>query len=100
MYLFNINRNLGAWTFKTGEWTDIQEVLRLNTPGQKNGYLSIRVNGKEVIKYDNLVFRIAQYPNMNIAGMDVDTFFGGGNDWWATPTHQTTKFKEFILETA
>ncbi|CAL8073922.1 unnamed protein product [Orchesella dallaii] len=91
--------NTGAFTFKTGEWTDIQEVIRMNTPGQRNGLLSIRVNGKEVIRYDNIVFRIADYPNMRIEGMDVDTFFGGTGTEWATPTHQLTKFREFILET-
>lgn len=92
--------NTGAFTFKTGEWTDIQEIIRLNTPGQRNGLLSISVNGREVIRYENIVFRIASYPNMRLEGMDVDTFFGGTGTEWATPTHQITKFKEFILETA
>jgi hypothetical protein len=90
--------NTGAFTFKTGEWTNIEEHVTLNTPGQRNGKLAIKVNGVEVIRYNNIVFRTAQYPNIVIDGMDVETFFGGGSPDWATPTRQITKFREFILE--
>jgi hypothetical protein len=59
--------------------------------------LAIKVDGKEVIRYNNFVFRTGAYPNMRIDGMDIDTFFGGTGDYWATPRRQVTKFREFIL---
>jgi len=90
--------NTGAFTFRTGEWTNVEEHVTLNTPGQRNGKLAIIINGREVIRYNNIVFRTAQYPNMVIDGLDVETFFGGGSPDWATPTRQNTKFREFILE--
>lgn len=89
--------NTGAFTFETGVWTNLEERITMNTPGQRDGILVIFVNGEEVIRYENLVFRIADYPDMTVAGLDVDTFFGGGSPEWATPTRQVTKFKDFIL---
>jgi len=89
--------NTGAFTFQTGVWTHLEERITMNTPGQRDGILVIYVNGEEKIRYNNLVFRIADYPNMIVAGLDVDTFFGGGSPPWATPTRQITKFKDFIL---
>jgi len=90
--------NTGSFTFARNAWTDIEERITLNTPGQRNGVLAIKVNGQEVIRYNNIVFRIAAYPDMKVEGMDVETFFGGNGPEWASPTRQVTKFKEFILE--
>lgn len=42
--------NTGAWTFQRGAWTDIEETITLNTPGVRNGVLSVKVNGQEVIR--------------------------------------------------
>jgi len=94
---FGWSLNKGAWTFQTGVWTEVSETVRLNDVGQRNGVLSIKINGREVIRYDIIVYRIPAYPNMAIDGLDVETFFGGGSPDWATPTHQTVEFKDFIL---
>jgi hypothetical protein len=94
---FGWSLNTGAFNFQTGVWTDLEERVTLNTPGQRNGILAIKVNGEEVIRYDNIVFRIADYPNMRVDGMDVETFFGGGSPDWATPTTQIVKFRDFVL---
>ncbi|KAM0748883.1 hypothetical protein T439DRAFT_290964 [Meredithblackwellia eburnea MCA 4105] len=37
----------GAWTFKTGEWTNIRQDVVLNTPGQPDGSFQIFVNDGE-----------------------------------------------------
>jgi len=94
---FGWSLNKGAFRFPANAWTNVEERVVLNTPGQRNGQLVIRINGQEVIRYNNIVFRIAQYPNMAIDGLDVETFFGGGSPDWATPTRQVTKFRDFIL---
>jgi len=90
--------NTGAWTFQRGVWTEVEELMTLNTPGVQNGVLSIKINGEEVVYYDNLVYRIAEYPNIRIQGLDFDTFFGGTGDYWATPKHQLTKFRDITIE--
>lgn len=63
----------------------------------RNGIISIKVNGVERIRYDNIVFRIAQYANMTIDGLDVETFFGGSTPDWASPTRQMSQFTNFVL---
>jgi len=95
---FGWSLNTGSFTFARNAWTDIEETVTLNTPGQRNGVLAIKVNGREVIRYNNIVFRTSQYPNIRVDGMDVETFFGGNGPEWASPRLQTTKFREFILE--
>lgn len=94
---FGWSLNRGAFRFPTNEWTEVEQRITLNTPGQRNGILSIKINGVEKVRYNNLVFRVAQYPNMVIDGIAVDTFFGGGSDYWATPVRQISKFRDFIL---
>jgi len=69
----------------------------MNTPGKQNGVLSLKVNGAQVIFYPNIVFRTAQYPGINVSGLDVETFFGGSTSNYATPTTQKASFKNFVL---
>lgn len=87
----------GTFTFLTGAWNQIEQQLTLNTPGVRNGVISIKVNGVERIRYDNIVFRVAQYPDMTIDGLDVETFFGGNTPDWASPTRQMSQFSNFVL---
>lgn len=89
--------NRGAFTFLTNAWNEIEQQLTLNTPGLRDGIVSVKVNGVERIRYDNIVFRIAQYPNITIDGLDVETFFGGNTPDWASPTRQVSQFSNFIL---
>lgn len=95
---FGWSLNQDQFQFKRDAWTEIEETVTLNTPGVRNGVLALKINGEEIFRYNNIVFRTVQYPNMRIEGMDVETFFGGNGPEWASPTHQITKFREFILE--
>jgi len=94
---FGWSLNTGAFSFLPGAWTEIEERVVMNTPGVQNGILSIKVNGVERIRYNNLVFRGRNYPNLVVDGMMVQTFFGGGSEWWATPSTQWIKFRDFVL---
>lgn len=42
-YGFSIGR--GAWTFKTGEWTNVRQDVVLNTPGVGDGSFQVFING-------------------------------------------------------
>jgi len=95
---FGWSLNRGSFTFKRSAWTDVVETITLNKPGVRNGVLAISINGKEVIRYTNIVFRIAAYPNMKVDGMDMETFFGGNGPEWASPKKQVSQFRGFILE--
>jgi len=95
---FGWSLNQDQFGFTRGAWTDVEETVTLNTPGVRNGVLALKINGQEIFRYTNIVFRTAQYPNIKIEGMDVETFFGGNGLEWATPRRQITKFRDFILE--
>lgn len=64
-----------AWDMRLmeGRWNDIEMFIKLNTPGQKNGILELKVNG--VTKRLNTVRY--RYDSSKIQGVKVHTFFGG-----------------------
>jgi len=95
-YGWSLNR--GSFSFKRGQWTNVEERVTLNTPGKRNGILSVKINGVEVARHTNIVFRISEFPNMAIEGMQVETFFGGSTKDFATPNTQTIQFKDFVLD--
>ncbi|KAJ3152024.1 hypothetical protein HDU89_001671 [Geranomyces variabilis] len=89
----------GAYSFTPGKWTSVSQTITLNTfsgkkPGQ-NGRVQVTVNGKKVIDFAQVVF----IPNtsVNFGGIDFETFFGGNDDSWRTPTTQQVYFKNFAL---
>jgi len=94
---FGWSLSTGAFRFRRGEWSNVEVRVTMNSIGQRNGVCSIRINGAEVIRYNNFVYRIPQYPNLAVDGIAMDTFFGGGSDYWATPNRQVTKFRDFVL---
>jgi len=89
--------NRGAFTFQRNVWNEIEQRLTLNTPGVRDGIISVKVNGIEIIRYDNIVFRVTDYPDITIDGLDVETFFGGNTPDWASPILQISHFSDFIL---
>ncbi|KAI7865107.1 hypothetical protein BDF14DRAFT_1730898 [Spinellus fusiger] len=86
----------GSFTFKTGAWTTVRQVLKLNTPGKTDGQLTIYANGKQVFQQNNIAFRESQ-TDKRIA-IDFETFFGGSSGLWVTPTTQYAYFKGFHLQ--
>jgi len=95
---FGWSLNRDSFLFLRNAWTHVEETVTLNTPGQRNGVLAVKINGQEILRYNNIVFRTAQFPNVRIEGMDFETFFGGNGPEWASPRDQLTKFTEVILE--
>lgn len=80
----------GAFTFATGDWTVVAQRVQLNTPGVANGELELWVNGKSAIHATGLILR-TQAESV-VRGVHFQTFFGGSDNTWASPTDQTTYF--------
>ncbi|KAI7865105.1 hypothetical protein BDF14DRAFT_1744481 [Spinellus fusiger] len=93
-YGYSIGR--GSFTFKTGAWTTVRQVLKLNTPGNLDGQLTVYANGNQVYQQNNIAFRESQ-TGKNV-GIDFETFFGGSEDSYITPTTQYAYFKGFHLQ--
>jgi hypothetical protein len=85
----------GSWDWPTGAWTEVQQHVRLNTPGQSDGLVQVWLNGTRVLDQTGLLFRTTS--TLRIDGLFFSTFFGGGDASWATPTDQYADFAGFTL---
>ncbi|KAI1791570.1 hypothetical protein LXA43DRAFT_888956 [Ganoderma leucocontextum] len=85
----------GAWTFATGGWTTIAQRVRLNDAGVANGELEVFVGGTSVISVGGLV--LSDSADGRIRGLQMQTFFGGSDSSWASPTDQEVYFSDFSV---
>jgi hypothetical protein len=85
----------GCWRFVPGEWTTIQQRVKLNTPGAANGEIVVWQDGKQVLTKTDLTFRSTD--QLKIDGLFFSTFFGGGDSSWATPVDQYADFAGFVI---
>lgn len=56
-YGFSLGR--GTFTFPTGKWVSVRQIITLNTAGKRNGKLDVYLGGKKVMSEKDLVFRNA-----------------------------------------
>jgi len=73
----------GTFKFVPGRWHNIKLSIVLNDVGQSNGFLELRVDGRVVTSYDQMVWR--NNKNINIEAIDVASWFGGSDASWAPP---------------
>ncbi len=73
----------GAFRFRKGQWHKIRVTVTLNDPDTPNGFLGVEFDGKQVISYDGMRWRTRD--DMKIEAAEISTWFGGGDDSWATP---------------
>ncbi|KAI8909432.1 hypothetical protein DFJ77DRAFT_433363 [Powellomyces hirtus] len=89
----------GAYSFTPGSWMSLTQTITLNTfkgkKPNKDGRVQVYANGKKVIDFDKVVF--IPKPTIGFEGIDFETFFGGSDDSWCTPSTQQVYFKGFSL---
>jgi hypothetical protein len=86
---------LGSWTFSVGRWHVLEQLVKLNTPGQADGVISIWYDRKLVHSETGLIFRDTK--NLTIDGLLFSTFFGGNNASFATPASTNIRFRNFVM---
>jgi hypothetical protein len=86
-----------SWTFKTGVWHHMEQVLRVNTPGKKDGEVSVWQDGKLMFRTGGLEFR--KTKNLRIDQLIFETFFGGATADWATPADTYADFSDLTVST-
>lgn len=88
-------KNPGAWPLRVekGKWNDISIFCKLNTPGQKDGIMKITVNG--VSRRVN-TFRY-RYNDALIQDVNINTFFGGGDNSYAPPQQTASYYSDFVF---
>ncbi len=87
----------GAWSWPTGRWACIEQRVTLNAPGESNGSVQVWLDERPVLDQGGLRFR--DTDRLRIDGLFFSTFFGGGDESWATPTDQIVRFGGFAIST-
>lgn len=86
----------GSYKWKRGAWTTVSQRVRLNDLGKANGEMEVFVEGKSVIKLNNISLRTTD--EARIRGMMVQSFFGGSSKPdYATPKDQQVFFSDFSI---
>jgi hypothetical protein len=85
----------GSWIWPTDVWTEVQQRVKLNTPGRADGEVRVWLNGTPVFTVGGLTMR--SDPGLRIDGLFFSTFFGGGDASWASPRDQYTDFADFTI---
>ncbi|TFK84349.1 polysaccharide lyase family 14 protein [Polyporus arcularius HHB13444] len=89
-YGFSVGR--GAWTFNTGKWTRVLEVVKVNTVGKEDGEIRVYIDGQLRIHANGLILRTRESPDARVQGLHLQTFFGGNSPEWASPKDQRAWF--------
>lgn len=85
----------GSWRFVPGTWYRIDQEVRLNQPSQADGQIRVWIDGELVIDQAGLTFRTVD--SLQIDGLFFSTFFGGGDESWATPHDVYADFANFSV---
>lgn len=83
----------GRFAFTPGRWHAVEQQVRLNTPGRDDGYIRLRLDGREAGVATGLRFR--DVPLLRLDGVFVETFFGGNDDSWAARADTHIDLAEF-----
>jgi len=82
------------------KWYTIRQYLKLNTPGQSNGTVTMWVDGQEVWSRSNLMMRKSGKSNLKINALVINTYRGGGNTCvWKSPNDEFAYFDDFKVWT-
>jgi hypothetical protein len=80
----------GSWSITTGRWECVAQTVVLNTPGARDGSITVRVDGRQVFAAQGLLFRTT--AALRVDGVFFSSFFGGGDPSWASPRDQYADF--------
>lgn len=82
---------------KPGQWYQLVQRIKVNTPEQRDGQLQVWLDGREVLRRDDI-----RYRNVSAARVDTfyfSTFHGGGSPDWAPQRDSFARFDAFRIGT-
>jgi len=85
----------GMFQFQTNTTYNIAQEIILNTPGKEDGVLRVYVD--EIMVYENPNITFRRSKDISTDKIIFSTFFGGGDDSWATPVDTSISFSDFKL---
>lgn len=87
----------GVFSFVAGTWNQVDMVVGLNNPVSKsNGFITTYYNGALAVNETGLQIRSSSSVP-SIQGIFFSTFFGGSDSSWASPSNQSTYYKDIQM---
>ena len=88
--------------FEAGQWHHVVLQVRLNSPGEADGFALIRIDDREVMRTENVAFRGEDGPETRIQNFLFSTFHGGNGPKWTPvrngkPTTVYAYFDNFLV---
>lgn len=84
-----------AATFVPGQWHQLTQRVKINTPDQSNGVLEVWFDGKKVFSQANIRWRIGHQGRID--SLYFSTFHGGNSDDWAPRNDSFAFFDDFSI---
>lgn len=81
--------------FLAATWHQIEFKVRLNNPGQRNGSVTVKFDGKPVFLKEDFNFRLTNA--FQIDRLCFNTFFGGNDMSWAPSSQQTMQIRNLVV---
>jgi hypothetical protein len=79
--------------FANDRWYTVDQYIRLNTPGLKDGSLSVLIDGVKVFERNTYTFRTV--PTLKVGNAWFDVYFGGTG---LAPVDMTVDFDDVVME--
>ncbi|CAH1776515.1 unnamed protein product [Owenia fusiformis] len=94
---FDYGHSLGrrSFHFTKGKWIKIQQYIRMNAPGRRDGIARVWVDGRLVLSMTDINYRGTTSVMAN--AIYFSTFFGGSSSRWASAVDTFTYYKKFEI---
>ena len=80
---YGVGYTSGHPVFAAGKWHRVVLQVKLNDPGQSNGYARILIDGKEAVRSERIAFRGKGGDDTLLQQFLFSTFHGGNTSKWA-----------------
>jgi hypothetical protein len=80
---------------EAGNWYQLTQRVRMNTPGANDGQLQVWVDGEEVLYRGDIRYRNSE--SISINAMYFSTFYGGNDSDWAPPKDEYIYMDDFLI---
>jgi hypothetical protein len=93
---YGVSLAKGKWRFFPGQWHTLEQRVKLNTPGKKDGILTVWIDRRKILDETNVEYRTD--PKLQIEGIFFSTFFGGNDVSWAAKADSAVEFRNITLD--
>jgi len=87
----------GDGQFSVGVWHDVALHVRVNTPGEHDGFAELFLDGVSVSRREGVLFRSSAGEATEIGSLMFHTFFGGSDSSWSPSQTVFARYDDFAV---